>query len=197
MHWSLYQKALSSSEWYPHWSSQRLWDWWAYMTWMPFATSMALPTAPVGGRRARMRGQLSPTFGQHTTGLAWCATNATTTHQPHQTPYAAMAGRTANPQEREASMSQPCQSNCQQETCRVNLFSSRIWTGESRGTQLPLGCLIGDIPPISTALEENQIEKVPPANPKCPITCFPTHLDQEAACYSGITQDVCQQCWTL
>ena len=51
--------------------------------------------------------------------------------------------------------------------------------------------------PSGTALEENQMEKVPPTNPQCPITCFPTHLDQAAACYSGITQDICQQCWTL
>ena len=33
--------ASSSSLWYPHLSPQRLWDWWAYMTKMPFATSMA------------------------------------------------------------------------------------------------------------------------------------------------------------
>ena len=68
-----------------------------------------------------MRGQLSTTFGQCTTGLAWCATNVTTTHQPHQTPSTATAGRTANPQEREAPMSQPHQGNCQQKTGRVNL----------------------------------------------------------------------------
>ena len=68
-----------------------------------------------------MRGHSSTTFRQCTTGLAWCARNVTTTHQPHQTPSAAMAGRTVNPQGRETLMSQPCQSNCQQETGRINL----------------------------------------------------------------------------
>ena len=55
----------------------------------------------------------------------------------------------------------------------------------------------GHLPPIGTALEEKQMEKVPPANPQCPITCFLTNLDQVATCYSWITQEVCQQCWTL
>ena len=120
MDWGLNQKALSSSELYPHLSPQRLWDWWPYITWTPFTTSMAWPTAPGVGRRARMRGQSSTTFRWCTRGLAWCATNVTTTHQPYQTPSAAIASRTANPQEREAQMSQPHQGNCQQETCRVS-----------------------------------------------------------------------------
>ena len=68
-----------------------------------------------------MRGQSSITFGQYTTGSAWCATNVTTTHQPHETPSTTMASRTANPQEREALMSQPLPDNCQQETYRGNL----------------------------------------------------------------------------
>ena len=105
----------------PHQSSQRLWDWWAYMTWMPFATSTVWPTAPGVGRMVRTREQLLTTCGQCTTGLVWCATNVTTTHQPHQTLSAAMAGRTVHPQERETPMSQFCQSNYQQETGRINL----------------------------------------------------------------------------
>ena len=52
--------------------------------------------------------------------LTWCATNVTTTHQPHQTPSATMAGRTVNSQGKETPMSQPHQSNCQQETSRLN-----------------------------------------------------------------------------
>ena len=104
MPWGLYQKASNSSKWYPHQSPQRLWDWWAYMTQMPFAASMAWLTAPGVGRRARMRGQSSTTFEQCTTGLAWCVTNVTTTHQPHQTPSATMASRTLNPQGRETPM---------------------------------------------------------------------------------------------
>ena len=67
-----------------------------------------------------MRGQLSTTFGWCTTGLAWCATNVTTTHQPHQTPSAATAGRTVNPQGREIPTTRPHQNNCQQETGRIN-----------------------------------------------------------------------------
>ena len=39
------------------------------------------------------------------------------------------------------------------------------------------------LPPIGIALEEDQMEKVPPANPQHPITCFPTFLDQVAGCY--------------
>ena len=77
-----------------------------------------------------MRGQLSTTFVQCTTGFAWCVTNVTTTHQPHQTPSTAMAGRTANPQEREAPMSQSCLDNCQQETY-MELISPN-WESEQR-----------------------------------------------------------------
>ena len=54
-------EASGSSMWYPHLSLQWLWDWWAYMTQMPFITSMASPTAPSVGRRARMRGHLLTT----------------------------------------------------------------------------------------------------------------------------------------
>ena len=93
MIWGLYLKASNSSKQYPHWSSQRLWVWWPYMTQMPFAASMAWLTAPGVGRR----GQSSTTFGQCTTGSAWCATNVTTICQPHQTPSVTMAGRTVNP----------------------------------------------------------------------------------------------------
>ena len=69
-HWGPCQKAWNYSEQYPNQSLQRLWDWWAYMTWMHYATSMAQPTAPGVGRRARMRGQSSTTFGWCTIGLA-------------------------------------------------------------------------------------------------------------------------------
>ena len=65
MHRGLYQKTSSSSMQYPHLNPQRLWDWWAYMTQMPLATSMAWPTVPGVGRRARMRGQLLTT-------CKWC-----------------------------------------------------------------------------------------------------------------------------
>ena len=103
------------------------------MTQMPHATSMAWPTAPGAGRRDRIRGQSSSTFRQCTTGSAWCATNATTTHQPHQTPSTAMSSRTANPLERDALMSQPHLDNCQQETYRLNLSPLWIWIEKSRG----------------------------------------------------------------
>ena len=74
------------------------------------------------------------------------------------------------------------------------------WESEQRGQGelgFPQAALSGTPPPIGTALEENQMEKAPPANLQCPITHFPTHLDQTATHYSGITQDICQQCWTL
>ena len=44
----------------------------------------------------------------------------------------------------------------------------------------PWAALSGTPPPISTALEENQMEKVPPTIPQHPVTCFPTHLHQVA-----------------
>ena len=53
-------KTSNSSKQYLHWSPQRLWDWWAYMTQMPFATWMAWLTAPGVGRRARMRESHQP-----------------------------------------------------------------------------------------------------------------------------------------
>ena len=56
-----------------------------------------------------------------TTGLALCATNVTTIHQPHQTLSATMAGRTVNLQGRETPTGQLHQSNCQQEAGRINL----------------------------------------------------------------------------
>ena len=63
---------------------------------------------------------------------------------------------------------------------------------ESRETGFPWAALSGTPPPLGTALEENQAGKAPPANLQCPLTCFPTQLDQAANCYSGITQDVHQ-----
>ena len=149
------------------------------------------------GRRARMRGQLLTTCGRCTTGSAWCATNATTTHQPHQTLSAAMASRTVNPQGRETPTSQLGQSNCQQRQAELICLN---WESEQRSPEelASLGLPYwGHPPPIGTALEENQLEKVPPTNTQHPVTCFPTHLDQEAAFYSGMTQDDCQQHWTL
>ena len=48
-----------------------------------------------------------------------------------------------------------------------------------RRFQHPLGCLTGDNPcPISAALERNQVEEVPFANPMHPITPVFPHLDQ-------------------
>ena len=175
MHWEPYQKALNSSEQYPHQSPQRLWDWWEYMTQMPYTTSMAWPTAPGAGRRSRMRGQSSTTCGECTTGSAWCVTNVTTTHQPHQTPSATIAGRTANPQGREAPMSQPHPDNCQ--------LISPNWESEQRsqGNLASLGAALSGTPhPLAQPLEENQMEKAPPTNLQCPVTCFPAHLDQAA-----------------
>ena len=64
-----------------------------------------------------MRGQLSTTCRWCTTGGAWCVTMVAFFHQPCQTLSAAI--RIVNPQEREATMSQLCQSNGQQETGRT------------------------------------------------------------------------------
>ena len=158
------------------------------MTWTPFAASMAWPTATGVGRRARMRGQLLTTCRQCTTGLAWCATNVKTTHQPYQTLSAAMAGRTVHPPERETP------SRGQAELICLNWESEQRNPGELASLRLPCW---GHPPPIGTALEEIQTEKAPPANLQHSITCFPAHLDQAATHYSWITQDVCQQCWTL
>ena len=41
----------------------------------------------------------------------------------------------------------------------------------------------GHLPPFGIALEETQMEKVPPTNLQHLITCFPTHPDQAAAHY--------------
>ena len=152
------------------------------MTQTPYTASMAWPTDPGVGRRARMRGQSSTTFGWCTIGSAWCATNVTTTHQPHQTPSAATAGRTANPLERESPKSQPHPGNHQQETYNL---SSPYWKSKYRSQGefgFPWAAYWGHPPSIGTAPEGNQMEKVPPTNLQHPTTCFPTHLDQAAAC---------------
>ena len=48
----------------------------------------------------------------------------------------------------------------------------------------PLACHIGDNPcPISAALEENQMEEVPPTNPTHPITSVFPHPDQMATAF--------------
>ena len=73
-----------------------------------------------------MREQLLTTCRWCNTDLTWCATNVTTTHQPHQTLSTTMAGKTVYPSERETLMSQLCQSNCQQGTGRINLSSFGI-----------------------------------------------------------------------
>ena len=57
------------------------------------------------------------------------------------------------------------------------------WESEQRSQGefgFPWAALLGTPPPIITALEENQIEKVPPTNPQCLANCFPAHLDQAA-----------------
>ena len=123
MPWGLYWKASNSSKQYPHQSPQRLWDWLAYTTQMPFAASMAWLTASGVGRGARMRGWLSTTFGQCTTGLAWCVQEMLQLPVNlirHPLPLACQAElstfRGGRPW-----VSQPHLSNCQQETSRVNL----------------------------------------------------------------------------
>ena len=58
------------------------------------------------------------------------------------------------------------------------------------GIGFPWAVILGTPQPIGTALEEIQTEKVPPPNPQCPITCFPTHPDQAATYYLWITQDI-------
>ena len=146
MPWGLYQKASNSSMQYPHQSPQRLWDWWAYMSQMPFTTSMVWPTAPGVGRRARTREQSLTTCGQCTTGSVWYVTNVTTTCQPHQTLSATRAGRTVHPQERGTLMSQFCQSNYQQDTDRINLSLIGKLNKGVQGNWLPSGCCTRDTP---------------------------------------------------
>ena len=90
------------------------------MTQMALCHFNGMTYCPVVGRRATMRGQSSTTFGWWTTGSAWCATNVTTTCQPHQMPSTTRGWQNCQPSEEETPMSQPHQSNCQQETCRVN-----------------------------------------------------------------------------
>ena len=68
-----------------------------------------------------MRAQSSATSGWCIIGLASCATNVSTTCPSHQTPSAATANRTANPQVREALTSHPHWHNLQQEAYGVNL----------------------------------------------------------------------------
>ena len=79
------------------------------------------PTAPGVGRRARMRKQLLTTCRWYTTGFVWCLTNVTTTHEPHQTLFTTMVGKTVHPQKRKTPMNQFHQSNCQQGTGIINL----------------------------------------------------------------------------
>ena len=129
--------------------------------------------------------------------LVWWATNVTTTHQPHQRLSTAMASRNVHlrrgrPQW--VSFVRVIASRRQAELICLNQESKQGSPGELASLGLPYQ---GHPPPIGTALEENWTEKVPPANLQCPVTCFPTHLDQAAACYSWITQDIPQQCWTL
>ena len=108
---------------------------------------MAWLTAPDVGRRARMRGQSSTTFGQCTTGLAWCATNVATTCQPHQTPSATMASRTVNPQEKETQWVRLIRVTA----CRRHPeLISPNWESEQRGQgelNFPLAALLGTPPP--------------------------------------------------
>ena len=113
---------------------------------VPFPTSIVWPTAPGVGRRVRMREQLLITCRQYTTGLAWCATNVMITHQPHQTLSAAMTSKTVYPPEREGLMSQLCQSNHQQGTGRISLYSLGTWMEESKRTGFPWASLLGTTP---------------------------------------------------
>ena len=118
-----------------------------------------------------MRAQSSITSGQCTTGLALCARNVLAAHPPCQRPSTTTARRTANPQGREAPTSHPHQHNHQHEVMRsISSKQEPGWRIQGRFWH-PLGCLIGDNPhPIGAALEENQMEEVPSANPTYPIT---------------------------
>ena len=144
--WGIYQKVSSSSKQCPNQSPQRLWDWWAYTTWMPFTASMLWTTAPGVGRRVRTREQLLTTCELCTTGLASCAASVMTTLQPHLTLSTATAGRTVHPLERKGLISQLCQNNRQQGTCRSSLYSLGTWMKESRGTAFPWAALLGTRP---------------------------------------------------
>ena len=83
------------------------------MTQMPFDASVAYPTAPGAGRRARMRGPWSITYGQCTTGWDWCATDVMIACTQWPALSATMADRTVTNPGKEISMSQPHQSNQQ------------------------------------------------------------------------------------
>ena len=142
------------------------------MTKMPFATSVAWLADPGVGRRDKTRGQSSTTFGQCTTGSAWCVTNVTTTHQPHQTPSTAMACRTAKPPEREVPMSQPHPDNCQLETYGLNLSLSGIWIEESREFAFPWAALLGTPPcPLAQPWRRTRWRRchLPPHNVPSPV----------------------------
>ena len=89
-------------------------------------------------------------------------------------------------------MSQLHQSNGQQETGKSVLIGNL-----NRGVQgngLPWATLLGTPPLIGTALEEDQMGKVPHANLQCTVTCFlyistrqsPTTMDLHKTLTSSI-----------
>ena len=163
-HWGLYWKALNSSEQYPHQSPWRLWDWWAYTTQLPLPLQWhdPLPLVWEGG----------PEWGDR--------------HQPPLD-----SALQASP-----GMQQILQLpiNLIRHPPQVSLiwitvsrrhaeWISPNWDSEQRSQGelgFPQAALLGTPLPIGTDLEENQMEKVLPANLQHPITCFPTHLDQVA-----------------
>ena len=126
-----------------------------------YAASMGWPTALGVGRRAKMRAQSSITSRWCIIGLASCARNVLAAHPPHwrQGGWATIVSITTTRRGMKS----------------VSPKWEPGWRTQGR-FQHPSGCLIGDNPhPTGTALEENQIEEVWPANPTCPITSVFLH----------------------
>ena len=131
-----------------------------------------------------MRAQSSTTSGWCIIVLASCARNISATHPPPQTPSATMAGRTANPWEREALTSHPHQHNCQQEvTMLISAKWEPGWRTQGR-FQLLSGCFIGDTPaPLVQPWREPGIEGTTHQPDTYPHLKLSSHLDQMAPAF--------------
>ena len=80
-------------------------------------------------------------------GWALYVRNVLASHPPCWRPSTITAGRTADPQGREAPMSHPCWHNYQQEVYKVNLLNRNLNRGSKGDSGIPLATLLRIAPP--------------------------------------------------
>ena len=180
MHWGLYQKALNSSEHYPirvpkgYGTGGHTWP----RCTMPLQWHDQLPLVQEGGPEWGDNCQLPSDHAlQAQPGMQQMLQLPVNLIGHPLPPWPAELPTLQRGRPQWVRLIQVAASRRHAELISPNWKSEQKSQGE---LSFPQTALSGTPPPINTALEENQMENVPPTNLQHPVTCFPTHLDQEA-----------------